>query len=114
MKKRVTSRPLKQDRAAARRAAKREALRHNPREARVLEAPDGYVLRRLVPMSERWQYEQGAISPDGWWESSLTTLEVAREAARTLDPSYMIYAVRQIEGERHVALVPRDELLAGR
>lgn len=110
MAKTRTIRPLKAEKPKA--PARKPG---SPREEWVLEAPEGYVLRRFVPLSERGQFSSEALSPAGWWESSVTSREVVVAGASRLHPSYLIYAVRiePVTGERHSALVRRDVLLGG-
>lgn len=104
--------PLRQERRPRAKKANKPVA-YNARESWVIENPDGYVLRRRVPEGERVGYLSGALSPSGWWESSVASLDVAREAARNCPPDYLIYAVRDDGHERRMALVTRSDLLKG-
>lgn len=89
----------------------RELANAHPREAWVREAVEGYVLRRFVPRKERHLYVSH-LTESGWWESSLCSHSHAVLAAQKAGRDVMIYAYRvAADGERHIALIPRHELL---
>lgn len=109
-------RPLGQDkRAAAEQARRDRAMRAlSPRDEWVIEKPDGWVLRRHVPESQRYEYSPGSLSEGGWWQSSVTDVAHAKLAARTLSNEYLICALRRNPetGEDHIAVVSRERVLS--
>jgi hypothetical protein len=78
---------------------KKPKPKDSPREEWVLEAPESYIVR--------WAVE------GKWAETKPMTTRIAKHAAQTLGPEFLIYAVRQAEtGESMIALIDRDALLA--
>lgn len=90
---------------------RKKPLPIHPREAWVLEAPDGYVMRRLLPHAERTPGE----TP--WFESEMVDLRTIRTAARVAKRravrGALFYAVRRNEetGESHIAFIDQKELI---
>lgn len=116
MKRRVIK-PLREVRTSKRRKPKPRKP-GNPREEWVREQIEGYVFRRFVPESERYRYQPGYLSASGWWESSPSDLAHARLLAANIRSrvpeyhGYMVYAFRVDPDtkERHLALIPNEEL----
>lgn len=63
----------------------------SPREQWVLDAPDGYVIRRY-------------ILGEGWRESEMMTREEVSAGAEALPRSCLVYAVRLQGEDKHIAL----------